>query len=247
MRARAVWLAVCLGLGLSGPAAAEVRRMEAVGAVAIDSETGGAPRDRALRAAVRDAVVRVVLEFVDTQAVPEPAAGEDPDAWIRPVVGDDPFDYASRFRILDDRGVRPALLTPGASLEYVVVAEVHVDEDRVRDRLRRRGLLAEAVAAPDRIAIRIEAEVESFQAYDELRRALLAQRGVDSATPVELRRGLAILEVTGDRDVDALVSGLMARAPEALQLEPLEVESGRVRLRAAWLEAQELEPLPADG
>ena len=247
MRHLSVVVAASLAVVLAAPAGAAARRMEAVGAVAIDPGGGSVARDGALRAAVRDAVVRVVRELVDPEALPEVAQGEDPDAWLVALVGDDPFDYASRFRILDDRGVRPALLTPGTDLEYVVVAEVHVDEDRVRDRLRSRGLLAASEPATDRITIRLEAEVASFQAYDGLRRALLAQRGIDSVTPVELSRGLAVLAIEGNQDVDAVVSGLMARSPEQLQLEPLEVETGRVRLRAVWVESREPESLPADG
>ena len=40
-------------------------------------------------------------------------------------LGKNPLDYANRFRILEDRGERPALFTeiPGVSTEYVVLVE----------------------------------------------------------------------------------------------------------------------------
>ena len=79
--------------------------MEAVGAVPLGAAAPrhSPPRDAALQAALSDAVRRVALELL-----PELDPGESATL-LDEVLGLDPLDYATRFRILEDRGPRPAL------------------------------------------------------------------------------------------------------------------------------------------
>lgn len=269
-------LVVGLGVALIGPAATaqETRRMEALGAAGIDpeQETRDTPRDRARIAAVQDAVRRVALELVPEalRPVPEPepefedpldlgdlegaevedpaedAVPESPHAWLDAVLGTDPFVYATRFRVLEDRGVRPALLTPGFEMEYVVVMEVFLDEGRVRDRLAARGLLPEEVAEEHRV-LEIELEVDSYAAYASLREILLSARGVHRAMATEMARGRVILAVETELDAEPLLTALIRRTPPELRVELLGVGDDHARMRVALapLRANEdLEDLP---
>jgi hypothetical protein len=241
MRARSiVILAGALLLSLPGFAASDVRRMEAVGAVGIDpeAEVSGTPRDRARFAAVRDAVRRIALELVPEELRPKvdpKAEKRDPNFWIEQALGSDPYDYAQSFRLLEDRGSRPALLTPEVETEYVVVVEVFIDEARVRDRLAARGLLPEELAE-DRTVVEIDLEVSSYRAYERLRQALLEARGVHAAFPLEMSRGNVRLAVEADIGAEPLLAGLIRRTPPELRIELLGVGDDHARLRVDWAE-----------
>jgi hypothetical protein len=257
-----------LHAALAAPAAAldeEVRRMQAVGVFPIDPQRTptGAPRDAAVRAAVRDAVRRIARallspEFVvptpveEAEAVEEselePAADEALDAapddaaldaWLGQVLGEDPFEFATRFRILEDRGVRPALLSgaPDVRNEYVVVVEVYVDVGRVLERLRSSGVLLAPAGEESRFQVWLVAEgIDSFAAYDALRRALVATSGVRSALPTELQRGRVVFEVDAEREASAVLDDLLALAPPSLRIIPLESQDDRVTVLVDWRE-----------
>jgi hypothetical protein len=266
---------------LAAPAAAaedEVRRMEAVGAFPIDPGRAPStpPRDAAVRAAVRDAVRRIARallppEFVAPlgaeevegveEGVPEVAPEEvlDPGAgdaaietWLDQVLGEDPFEFATRFRILDDRGVRPALLSGAAEAEkeYVVVVEVHVDVGRVRDRLRTTGAFVEPSGDEHLFRVWLVAEgVDSFASYDALRRTLAAADGVRAVLPIELQRGRVEFEIDAEREVASVLDELLTVAPPNLRLIPLESDDDRVTVLVDWREPESAEaeaaPQPA--
>jgi hypothetical protein len=272
MRRASALLGLCclLHAALAAPAAAldeEVRRMEAVGAFPIDPQRTltGAPRDAAVRAAVRDAVRRIARallsrEFVAPTPVEkaeaaeegelEPAADEAPDdgaldAWLDQVLGEDPFAFATRFRILEDRGVRPALLSGASDVknEYVVVVEVYVDVGRVLERLRSSGVLLAPAGEESRFQIWLVAEgIDSFAAYDALRRALVATSGVRSALPTELQRGRAVFEVDAEREASAVLDDLLTLAPPGLRIIPLESQDDRVTVLVDWREPESADP-----
>jgi hypothetical protein len=235
----------------------DVRRVEAVGVFAIDPELPSieAPRDAAVRSAVQEAVQRTARALlpadfrppVTAEATPDaaaPTAGAEPDpqeqveaaaalaAWLDRVLGD-PFDYATRFRILKDRGVRPALLTGRSDVtsEYVVDVEVFVDAGRVNERLRAQGAL-EAPAGGNAIYhTRVILEgADSFAGYDAVRRALRDGPGVQSALPSEFAKGQIVIEVTADREASAVLDDLLGDAPAGLQLVPLESSSESITL-----------------
>jgi hypothetical protein len=257
----------------AGPAAAldeEVRRMEAVGAFPIHPNRAptAPPRDAAVRAAVRDAVWRIArallppdfvvplgadegegVEEGELEVAPEEVPDDEAEeaareAWLDEVLGDDPFEFATRFRILEDRGVRPALLSaaPGVENEYVVVVEVYVDAGRVLERLRSTGALLEPSGDESLFRIWLVAEgIDSFASYDALRRALAAAAGVRAVLPIELQRGRVEFKIDAERDVSAVLDELLTVAPPSLRIIPLESQDDRVTVLVDWREPESLD------
>jgi len=261
-------------LALPHVAAAEspdVRRVEAVGVFALDPELPSIepPRDVAVRSAVREAVERTAASLLPPdfrppgsapdasegaaqpgESEPQAEAGQPGEseasvsAWLDQVLGD-PFDYASRFRILEDRGIRPALLSgrPDVASEYVVVVEVFVDAGRLSERLHGQGVLGSPAGGNARYRTRVILEgAESYASYEALRKALQDGPGVQSALPVEFARGRIVLDVIADREASAVLDDLLAEAPADLQLVPLESSSQSITLLVHLAE-----PTPAAG
>ena len=230
---------VLFGLGLAAavtlPAGAEIRKIEALGAVPLDSEAtrGTTPRDAALRRALHDAVWRVAMDELAGFDTTDEAAQEA----LADALGDEPLDFATRFRIAEDRGERPALFSdrPGVVTEYVVMVEVYVDAARVRERLRAADLVGAPTGEARRYRVRLVLEdLGSYGAYQAVR-TLLDEMGVSSAIPVEMERGRAILVVDSHRSPDALIAALVRAAPPDLSLVPLGVDENGVRLQARFL------------
>jgi len=237
MRAFLCWgsTAALLLAMLALPAGAEVRRVEALGAVPLgaDSSPSGPPKDAALRRALHDAVWRVALDQLPGF---DPTDEASQDA-LADALGQEPLDYASRFRVVEDRGERPALFSdePGVESEYVVLVEVYVETSRVRERLAAAGLLSRPSGDTRRYRVRVVLdEVGSYGAYQAVR-TLLQEMGARSAVPVELERGRAVLDVVGSRPPDALVAALVRAAPPNLSVVPLGIDEQGVHLRARFL------------
>ncbi len=224
-------LAALLAWGLAGPAAAEVRRFEVVGALAIDPAARPAtPRQAALRKALGEAVQRAARDLL------REATGQEPEGEL--ALGADAADFAVSFRVLEDRGEQDALLSGAApgGREYVVVAEVQVDVDRVRERLRAAGFLVGETPPVPAAAFRLEVlEIPSPAVWTAVR-AALAGVGAARATPVELQAGRALFDVQAPLGPEKTLERLLlAELPEGLGLEALAPEEGvqRVRVRTA--------------
>lgn len=229
-------LALLLALLLAGPAAraADVRRMEATGVVGLDPDASWStpPRDAALRRALSDAVRRIALEELPDL---DPAEAEER---LAPVLGDDPFVYATRFRIVEDRGERPALLVedPDVKTEYVVVVEAYVDADRVRERLAAAGLLDAPSGESGSTRVRVVVDdVYSYPAYAAIRAALVDGAGARSATPVEISSGRAVFDVVAEKGAPELLDALLDRAGPGLRIVPLETDQNELVLRVELL------------
>jgi hypothetical protein len=245
--------AILVLLLLSGVArAADIRTIEAVGSVPIREGQRGAtgPKEAAIDAALREAVSRVARDFLidadpDSRPTLRPAGqagGEDPElAALRPVLGRKMVRYTKSFRILEDRGVRPALFgdSSGAATEYVVIVEVSVDAGKVEKRLVERGLLAgrgELAAAGI-----VQLEVLGLYQYaglEQLRGLLLEDLGARSVAPLEFERGRGLLAVETELPPAELLHRLLARSPENMEFSPLGAVPGSIRLRVSW------QPLP---
>ena len=95
-------------LGLTAlDAGAEVRRVESIGAIPLRSDTrrSSPPRDAAVRQALDAAVWEVALDLL-------PGMGSAEAEEVLPgALGDDPFEFTTRFRIIEDRGEVAASLT----------------------------------------------------------------------------------------------------------------------------------------
>jgi len=235
-------LAAALGVGVAGAAAAaDLRQIESVGAAPIHPGDPDArpPRDAAVRAAVARGVEDVAQSMLPSGWEEALAPGEvgrsdpnDLDARLAVVLGKDPFEYATRFRILEDRGVREALFSqdPGVENEYVVLVEVFVDAGRLRERFQSAGWV-EAPQPGDGASVRIVLQdLSSFGAYDALRRTLIEDLGMTSAIPVELSRGRAVLTATGPYDAEALQAALLRENGEGLRVVPLSREGQTLTL-----------------
>lgn len=226
-------------LGMAGTASAEVRRIEEVGAVPVRTRAGGigAARDAAVQAALHAAVGRVARGLLMEA---EPASGEEPDAdELEKVLGKRMVPYTTRFRVLEDRGERPAMSPArGVRKEYVVVVEVYVDADRVEQRLVDAGLLARGPLAGELARVQLELRgVEAYDALAALRSLLTDEIGATSVVPVRFERGVAVLDVAlADRDADPgeLADRLVQLASSPLRLRALEIGAGRAVLQVAW-------------
>lgn len=232
-------------VGLALPAAAaDMQRIEAVGVTPLGTQAGGrqSPRDRALRAALSSAVRQVANQHLS--GMPR----RPPEAVVAQALGEDPFEYASRFRVLEDRGAQPAVVTqdPTVTSEYVVVAEIHVDAARVRSRLAQAGLLGRP--SGERVAVRTRIAIEDLSSWGEVQavRQLLRDMGATQALPVEVEHGRAVLEVATTRSPARLLQELVRRAPESLELEPRGAGPDGLRLRARVLAPPEPAPAAMD-
>ena len=230
-------VAVCL---TAAGAAAEVRRLEVVGAVPVDPDGEGAEAQRraALEAALDEAVSRVARGLL---AGPE-AAGPDLD--LGEVLGES-TDYALRYRVLEERGERRALLVddPDVAFEFVLLVEVHVDVDRVAARLESAGLEA-TLGTGNGFELEL-LEVPSERAFSAVRRALLEQVGADRVIPVELAPGRALFRVEAGGGSKRVVSRLLsANLGPGISVQSLGSAGGTVRLRVFDL-APEQDPDPS--
>jgi len=241
-RGRAACLAGLLGaLGVASPGAAELRRVEAVGAVGLAEEGWTTPpREAAIGRALKDALARVAQEELGDLEPAEPEA-------LEAALGGDPYVYASRFRIVEDRGERRALLIdePGIEREYVVVVEAWVDADRVRERLAAAGMLEEPSGEPRRSRIQVSVRnVRSHGDFLAIRGALIERTGALSVTPLEIQRGEAVFEVISERSAARTLDALLAASGPELRIVPIEQdeESMVLRMERRPDEAPESEP-----
>jgi hypothetical protein len=258
----------CAAMLLLAPAAgAEVRRIEAVGAVPIYADRSHqrgavAPRDAAIRKALREAVERVAEEFIadiplsvgEEPDVIEEEGSEGPD--LEAVLGKKMVLYTSRFRVVEDRGERPALFAddPAVTSEYVVIVEVHVDVERVRERLVQKGIIPEGIAGGETQTLYLQVEgLTAYPAYEGLRAILLDERvGVESVVAVEMRRGRTLLRLESEIGAAELLEKLRMLAPPEMKLVPLHAAPDRVHIAVDWSGPvepsgeDELPPGPAD-
>ena len=234
---------MAIGLLLAGSAsAADLQRVEAVGVVAVqeDGSEGASQRNLAVGAAVARAVERVAQGALPKDWSAEaPPGDEEPGAAeiaarFAPALGSDPFEYATRFRIVEDRGIRRALLSRDADHEYVVLVEVFVDASRIRERFAAVGW-TEDPAQSETTRVRLVLEgLDSFEAYDALRRALVDELRVRSAVPLEFTRGRAVLAVDGDYDPEALLAALVDSTEPGLRVVPVGREEETLTVLVDW-------------
>jgi hypothetical protein len=236
--AAGAWLAIALA---ALPALAQQQRVESLGVAPIE-RGDPSPRDSALRAAVRAAVAKAAASMLPagyaapTPPVDDEAAQRDPNGWLAERLGEDPFAYVTRFRILEDRGRRPAMFSADRDVEYeyVVMAEVHLDLDAIRARMEKIGLAEHSGRGPAR---QVQIVVEGLTGYpplERVRETLARDRGVRSVVPTEFSRGRAVLAVDSDRGADALVADLTRRAPEGLSVVPVDGGPDRATIRVEW-------------
>ena len=255
-------LSALLGVGIVASASADVRKLEAVGTVPINpnGKEKGIPRDRAIDQALREAVTRVAQDFLADRWVDEVGEG-DPDALdpARPVDEVDPTDepveetealdleavlgkkmvpYTSRFRVIEDRGRRPALFAedPDVREEYVVIVEVHVDADRVQSKLVNAGLIpaGETILGRNEMLLEVEG-LDAYPAYAAFRDLLVGPLGAERVTPVEMSRGRTLLDVQTTASAVDFLEALLTATPENLEIVPVQASGSRVHVVVSWI------------
>lgn len=230
MRVRGALAALVLAGWLAGPASAQVRSVEAVGAVPGGPQAPkGLPiQQAAIEAGLREAVRRVALEILAGGAA-------DAEPRLDGALGPNVYEYVSRFQLLEDRGEqRPLLLhDPELTSEYVVLVSVQVDDGRLRDRLTRAGLLApDGAPAAGRVLLVLE-DLRSWRPVEAVTQRLRADPGVRSVVPEEFSPGRARLALETTQSADAIVKRLLAQPPEGIQLVPVRQDPEGVWLRAS--------------
>ncbi len=221
------WIAVLA----SAAAAAAV---ESVGVAPITKDVTD-PREAAVRAAVADAVTNAAMEMLpDDFTPPDGEIGPDgepisPSAWVEQHLGDDPYVYATRFRIREDRGRRHAMFSGQSDVdyEYVVVADIDLDLDAVRARLAALGLVSPGSGGSAQEVRLVVEGLTSYRPLAQLRKALAADRGVRSVVPIEFTDGRAVLAIDADRGAGQLAAGLADRPPDGLRVMTVEEDPGQ--------------------
>jgi hypothetical protein len=241
-----------LAAGFATSALAEVRRLEVLGAVSLSpkNRAKGTPRELAVRQALWEGVSRVASGLLVDSELVEPEDGSNP---IRAALGVDMIPFTRSFRIVEDQGERPSLFNddPDAATEYVVIVEVQVDVDRVRERLVAAGLLATGSTETPLTGIRLEVQgITHFRGLEVLMETI---RGEDvratSVIPMEFERGRTILNVEAEWGANELLERLLAAAPPELRIIPIEIggaegDSGAQELLVLgvrWVPAPEVE------
>ena len=240
---RRAWALVALAIAAlaAAPVAAQEQKVASVGVAPI---TAGdpAPRDSALRAAVRTAVAEAAAAMLPANYVaptPTPASGaaeREPNAWLSEKLGNDPFVYVTRFRIVEDRGRRPAMFSAdrSAEFEYVVLAEVNLDLDAIRAKMEKLGLADRGARGPAREVTLVVEGLTSYKPLALVQETLKRDRSVRSVRPVEFTTGRAVLAVDADQDAAGLVASLSRRAPEGLAVTMVEQGPERATVRVEW-------------
>jgi hypothetical protein len=256
-------LSALLGVAIVGSASADVRKLEAVGTVPINpnGQEKGIPRDSAIDQALREAVTRVAQDFLADRWVDETGGG-DPDSLVEPagpvdevdptqepvegtealdleaVLGKKMVPYTSRFRVIEDRGRRPALFAedPDVREEYVVIVEVHVDADRVQSKLVNAGLIPAGETSLGRNEMLLEVEgLDEYPAYAAFRDLLVGPLGAERVTPVEMSRGRTLLDVQTTASAVDFLEALLTATPENLEIVPVQASGSRVHVVVSWI------------
>ena len=230
---RAGWLAalvLAFVLAAGSPARAELVRVETVGSVPLgaDSKGGSQARQAALEAGVRDAVVRAARDLAS-----QAGSSASPEA-IQAALGGDLLIYASRFRILEDRGEREPLLeqSSDATGEYVVTVEAYVDQARVRSHLASAGLLGAPLQPGARRPLRIQFEgVGSYPLWERIEKALGARGG--AVRPLEFSRGRIVAELDTEEAGTTVVDRLAVALGDAIEVRSLGGDGGALLVAIA--------------
>jgi hypothetical protein len=227
----AVALAIALGAAAAG-AAADLENVAIEGAApvaAVAPGGAGAVRQAALEAGVREAVLQVADEVArESGGTPDPAA-------TSAALGKDLLGYAVRFRLLEDRGERPAskIQQPGVAREYAVQVDVEVDRGRIRSRLAGAGLVKAAAkpaaqaAPPATLDVTFEG-IDRYATWERLRQALAA-RG-SAVRPLEFARGRVVAQVDTDEPPAALAERLRQAVGDTLGIALRSAEGRELRI-----------------
>lgn len=161
---------------------------------------------------------------------------DSPDLYA--ILGKKMVPYTLRFRVMEDRGQRPALFSddPNVSQEYMVIVEVQVDVDRIRAKLVSAGLLLASENLPGSNEVRLEIEgLTLYPAYLAMRELLEGPLGVTGVFPVEMGRDRIILDVETRSSAVEFLEQMLLLAPRAIQIVPVGADGNRVQVVVNWV------------
>jgi len=239
--------------------------------IMLTGESAIAPRDAAVEAALREAVTRVAQEFLADRVLEEPNDDPNPlhdpesldDAdlisadspWgedeavsdqvsfdLDAILGSRMVPYTSRFRVIEDRGRRPALFAedPAIREEYVVIVEVQIDVERVRARLVEAELIPAGAGGAVSNAVVLEVEgLKRYSAFQDFRGLLIDRLDVRGVTPLEIRRGHVVLDVATEATPVEFLEALLTVAPPHMEIVPRHARGSRIHVVVRWHPALE--------
>jgi len=254
--------------------AEDLQEVEAVGVVAVrpDASSAASLRDAAVAMALREVVDQMAMDLLRDEGNVRPVGFEQgdpteeeaeygalepespelppvPTEFLRQALGRDPFEFATRFQVVEDRGERPALFSMSSEVEseYVVVVRVSIDRDRIRERLTAAGVVLDRAGDSRRDQIRLALiGLEDYSAYEAIRTALTEDLGMRDALPVEVEPGRLILEMEADRSPSEFLGALRRALPPHLDLIPIVVNDYAATLQVVVLEPEASEPASPD-
>ena len=191
-----------------------------------------APKEQAVRFAIREAVWRVAEELLLDRE-----ESEEPRPSMESMLGTRMVPYTASYRILEDRGERQALFAddPDVTTEYVVIVEVEVDVDRVEEKLVAQGLVLPRSASQLIGRVRVEIEgLEVYSAYEAMRGLLGAGPDGSHVVPIEFEPGRAVLQVETTLSAGDLLDRILSEAPPELEIIPVRAGDGSLALSVEW-------------
>ncbi len=157
---------------------------------------------------------------------------------LRRALGDQPRGYTNRYRISEDRGLRERLFTggddPDVSSEYVVVAQVDVDVERIRKALVKAGVIDLVVDVTVEIAGQLRLVILdplNYRLLTDLQRVIEEEMEHSSALPLEFERGQAVLAVRSDLGPENFARSLIRRLPAELHVKQATVRGDEIAMR----------------
>jgi hypothetical protein len=160
--------------------------------------------------------------------------GPDFDA----ILGKKMVPYTLRFRVIEDRGRRPALFSddPDVSEEYMVIVEVQVDVDRIHAKLVDAGLLlpGQNLLAANEVRLEVEG-LTYYPAYLAMRRFLEGPLGATAVYPVEMGHGRTILDVETPASAVEFLEHMLTVAPPEIEIVPVSARGNQIHIVVYWV------------
>jgi hypothetical protein len=188
----------------------------------------------------RESLDPLASPYLDDPTQHYPGGSEfEPDAPdLDAILGEKMVPYTLRFRVIEDRGRRPALFSddPDVSEEYMVIVEVQVDVDRIQAKLVDAGLLLPNENALGLKEVRLEIEGLTFYpAYLAMRELLEGPLGATGVYPVEMARDRTILDVETQFSAAEFLEQMLIRAPRVIEIVPIHAGGSRVHVKVNWV------------
>ncbi len=182
------------------------------------------------------------IEIVEPGADEEAPSSDSelaPREILRNALGDQARGYTNRYRISEDRGLRERLFTggenPDANSEYVVVAEVDVDVERVRKALLKAGVIdSVAKASLDNVSRELRLVILdpiNYRLVTDLQKVIEEEMEHSSALPLEFENGQAVLAVRSDLGAETFARSLIRRLPAELHVKQATVRGDEIAMR----------------